>query len=248
MIEQRGLLNHLLSKISDLELSASDVIAQTAPQSFRHLGLAVPHGPDGRRARPHLCRRGGPGPGAADAGVIRREGVTVLQIVPSLLRAILDRMPNESIACALSRLRWLICIGEALAPDLCRSWFRHFPGVPLINAYGPAECSDTSRRIACGAAAALARHRADRPRHCQHTPLCAGRSHAAGADRGRGRAMRRRHRRGSRLPQRSRIRPGEAFFATRSRSVAERGCTGPETWPAGALTEILSLSGASTIR
>mgnify|MGYP003693666715 CR=1 FL=1 len=45
MIEQRGLLNHLLSKISDLQLSASDVIAQTAPQSFRHLGLAVPHGP-----------------------------------------------------------------------------------------------------------------------------------------------------------------------------------------------------------
>ena len=34
MIEQRGLFNHLLSKIADLELSASDVIAQTAPQSF----------------------------------------------------------------------------------------------------------------------------------------------------------------------------------------------------------------------
>ena len=67
----------------------------------------------------------------------------MLQIVPALLRAILDRMPNESIACALSRLRWLICIGEALAPDLCSSWLRHFPGVPLINAYGPAECSDT---------------------------------------------------------------------------------------------------------
>ena len=34
MIEQRGLFNHLLSKISDLELSASDVLAQTSPQSF----------------------------------------------------------------------------------------------------------------------------------------------------------------------------------------------------------------------
>ena len=34
MIEQRGLINHLLSKISDLELSASDVVAQTSPQSF----------------------------------------------------------------------------------------------------------------------------------------------------------------------------------------------------------------------
>ena len=32
--------------------------------------------------------------------MIGREGVTVLQIVPSLLRAILDRMPNEAIAFA----------------------------------------------------------------------------------------------------------------------------------------------------
>ena len=65
MVEQRGLLNHLLSKISELELSASDVIAQTAPQSFDHIGLAVPRGPDGRSARPYLRRRGGAGPGAA---------------------------------------------------------------------------------------------------------------------------------------------------------------------------------------
>src|SRR5262249_42824666 len=34
MIEQGGLLNHLLFKIADLGLSSSDVIAQTAPQSF----------------------------------------------------------------------------------------------------------------------------------------------------------------------------------------------------------------------
>ena len=43
------------------------------------------------------------------------------------------------------RAEWtslLISIGEPLAPDLCRSWFRHFTGVPLINAYGPAECAD----------------------------------------------------------------------------------------------------------
>lgn len=142
MIEQRGLLNHLLSKISDLRLSASDVIAQTAPQTFdisvwQFLTAPMVGG------RVHICADAEVRDPAQLTQVIRREGVTVLQIVPALLRAILDRMPNESIACALSRLRWLICIGEALAPDLCRSWLRHFPGVPLINAYGPAECSDT---------------------------------------------------------------------------------------------------------
>jgi non-ribosomal peptide synthetase component F len=31
---------------------------------------------------------------------------------------------------------------EALSPDLLRDWFRQFPDVPVINAYGSTECSD----------------------------------------------------------------------------------------------------------
>jgi amino acid adenylation domain-containing protein len=142
MIEQRGLLNHLCSKISELGLSASDVIAQTAPQSFdisvwQFLTAPMIGG------RVHIFTDEEVRDPALLARRIEREGVTVLQIVPTLLRAILNRMPNEAAIGALSRLRWLICIGEALAPDLCRHWLEHFPGVPLINAYGPAECSDT---------------------------------------------------------------------------------------------------------
>jgi amino acid adenylation domain-containing protein len=141
MIEQRGLLNHLLSKISDLGLSASDVIAQTAPQSFnvsiwQLLTVLMVGG------RVHICADEEVRDPALLVQEIAREGVTVLEIVPAVLRAILDRTPTESVFCALSRLRWLICTGEALAPDLCRNWLRHFPGVPLINAYGQAECSD----------------------------------------------------------------------------------------------------------
>ena len=119
MIEQRGLFNHLLSKISDLELSASDVVAQTAPQSFVisvwQFLAALMVG-----ARVHICADEEVRDPALLMQEIGREGVTVLQIVPSLLRAILERTPNESIACALSRLRWLISTGEPLAPDLCR--------------------------------------------------------------------------------------------------------------------------------
>ena len=42
----------------------------------------------------------------------------------------------------LPRLRWLIPTGEALAPELCRRWLERFPQIPLVNAYGPTECSD----------------------------------------------------------------------------------------------------------
>ena len=39
-------------------------------------------------------------------------------------------------------LRWLLVTGEALPPDLARAWFIRQPFIPLVNAYGPTECSN----------------------------------------------------------------------------------------------------------
>ena len=141
MVEQRGLFNHLCSQISDLQLSASDVVAQTAPQSFV---IAVWQflAPLMVGARVHICDDEVARDPLLLAQEIGREGVTVLQIVPSLLHAILERTPNEHALRVLSRLRWLMCCGEPLAPDLLQDWFRHFPNVPVINAYGSTEVSD----------------------------------------------------------------------------------------------------------
>jgi len=141
MIEQRGMFNHLLSKISDLELSASDVVAQTAPQSFV-ISVWQFLAPLMVGARVHICADEEARDPALLMQEISREGITALEIVPALLREILQPSPNESAVRALSGLRSLISTGESLAPDLCRDWFRHFPGVPLINAYGATECSD----------------------------------------------------------------------------------------------------------
>jgi amino acid adenylation domain-containing protein len=141
MIEQRGMCNHLLSKIADLELSAADVVAQTSPQSFvisvwQFLAAPIVG------ARVHVCADAVVRDPALLVQEISREGITVLQIVPSLLREILRRVPDEPSFHALGRLRALISTGESLAPDLCRDWFRHFPAVPIINAYGATETSD----------------------------------------------------------------------------------------------------------
>jgi surfactin family lipopeptide synthetase A len=43
---------------------------------------------------------------------------------------------------SLKRLRYLILTGEALPAALARRWFEHYPNIPLVNAYGPTECSD----------------------------------------------------------------------------------------------------------
>jgi amino acid adenylation domain-containing protein len=137
MVEQRGMVNHLYLKIADLELTADDVVAETASPCFdisvwQFLSALLVGG------RVHIV---------ADEAVlapkllleeVRREGVTILEIVPSMLRALLD---EPSLAAPLP-LRWLVVTGEALPPDLCRRWLEIFPGVPLLNAYGPTECSD----------------------------------------------------------------------------------------------------------
>ena len=141
MIEERGLCNHLLSKIGDLELSAADVVAQTAPQSFV-ISLWQFLAPLMVGARVHICPDDLMRDPPALMREIERQGVTVLQVVPSLLREFLARAPRDPAFAALRRLRWLISTGEPLPPDLCRDWFRVFPNVRLMNAYGQTECSD----------------------------------------------------------------------------------------------------------
>ncbi|MCI0410247.1 MAG: AMP-binding protein, partial [Acidobacteria bacterium] len=67
-------------------------------------------------------------------------GVTVWETVPSLLEAIVgeDRESWERLA----SLRWVVVTGEACPVGLCRRWQSLYPGITLLNAYGPTECSD----------------------------------------------------------------------------------------------------------
>ncbi|MEK9281567.1 MULTISPECIES: non-ribosomal peptide synthetase [unclassified Bradyrhizobium] len=141
MIEQRGLSNHLASLISELGLSDKDVIAQTAPQSFVISVWQFLAGPM-IGARVHICGNEIVQDPILLAREIERERISVLEIVPSLLRVIVERMEEAPILHAFSKLRLLISTGEPLPVDLCRAWFARCPRVPLINAYGASECSD----------------------------------------------------------------------------------------------------------
>ncbi|MBR1132805.1 non-ribosomal peptide synthetase [Bradyrhizobium iriomotense] len=141
MIEQRGLSNHLASLIAELKLSPKDVIAQTAPQSFVISVWQFLAGPM-VGARVHVCGTAIVQDPILLAREIEREEITVLEIVPSLLRVILDRMDEAQVQRAFAKLRLLISTGEPLPVDLCRAWFARCPKVPLINAYGASECSD----------------------------------------------------------------------------------------------------------
>ncbi|MHC8318485.1 non-ribosomal peptide synthetase [Pseudomonas sp. LB3P31] len=136
MVEQRGMLNNQLSKVPYLDLGDADVIAQTASQSFdisvwQFLAAplfgarvdivpnAIAHDPQGLLAH------------------VAAQGISVLESVPSLIQGMLaqERM-------SLDGLRWMLPTGEAMPPELAHQWLLRYPHIGLVNAYGPAECSD----------------------------------------------------------------------------------------------------------
>ncbi|WP_051083724.1 non-ribosomal peptide synthetase [Thiomonas sp. FB-6] len=68
---------------------------------------------------------------------VGRRGITILTLVPSLLRALLAAPGFR----APVPLRYMLCGGEALDSDLAGQFLHAFPGVRLGNFYGPSEAS-----------------------------------------------------------------------------------------------------------
>ncbi len=141
-IAQRGMVNHLWANIEALAMTPDDILAQTASQCFDIsvwqflapllIGARVKiFSDDVTQDPPRLL---------AD---VERRDVTIFETVPSLLQAALsDIGARDKARPALRALRWLMPTGEEVSAALCRRWLNDFPHVPLINAYGPSECSD----------------------------------------------------------------------------------------------------------
>ncbi|HYG64899.1 MAG TPA: amino acid adenylation domain-containing protein, partial [Thermoanaerobaculia bacterium] len=138
MLNHRGMLNHLLAKVEELEITAADVVAQNASQSFDisvwQLLAALAVG-----GRVHIILDDVAHEPARLLAEADAAGVSILEVVPSVLGAMLA---GEGGAAPLRSLRWMIPTGEALPPELARRWLDAYPQVPLLNAYGPTECSD----------------------------------------------------------------------------------------------------------
>jgi len=149
LITQQGMINHLCAKIQDLDLGGEDVLAQTASQSFdisvwQFLaallvgGRVIIVGDEEARDPRALVEQ-------MTAG-----GVTVWETVPSMLQAVLAQVSGGELR-RMERLRWLVVTGEALAMELCRQWLKRRGDVPMVNAYGPTECSDDVTHEVIGA-------------------------------------------------------------------------------------------------
>jgi amino acid adenylation domain-containing protein len=142
MVEWRGLHNHLIAMIDELRLSSDDRIAFTAPLTF---DISVWQMLTPLMAGARVCvfdQETVRDPEALGQQLVT-DKISVLELVPSLLTGALDLWDAVGAAPALvGQLRWLIVTGEELRGALGRRWLTNFPEIPLVNAYGPAECAD----------------------------------------------------------------------------------------------------------
>ncbi|WP_068776272.1 non-ribosomal peptide synthetase [Paenibacillus sp. FJAT-26967] len=139
MIEHLGMLNHILAEAEELELDSGLIFAQNANQCFdisvwQFFGALALGGTTAIYPKELVLEV------SKFAGRIARDGVTLLEVVPTYLAMLMDAL--ESGDNPLRSLRHLIITGESVKPGTAERWFKLCPGIPLVNAYGPAEASD----------------------------------------------------------------------------------------------------------
>ncbi|MEV0387531.1 amino acid adenylation domain-containing protein [Nonomuraea sp. NPDC050643] len=141
VVEHQGMLNHLHAKVVDLGLTGSDVVAQTAPLGFdiSIWQLLCPLVVGGRVS---VVSDATAYDSVAFARLVRREGVTVVELVPTMVRLLLDDLAAAPDTGPLDGLRWMLATGEELPTEVARRWLSEMPHAGLVNAYGPTECSD----------------------------------------------------------------------------------------------------------
>lgn len=140
IIHQLGMINHLYAKIGDFSITGDDIIAQTAAVSFDISVWQFLSAPLLGGCTVVIDRDTVLDPDVF-LKVLQTRRVTILESVPSLMRAFLEMVKHRE-GSRLNHLRWMIATGEALGVPLAREWCRCYPRIKLVNAYGPTEASD----------------------------------------------------------------------------------------------------------
>jgi amino acid adenylation domain-containing protein len=133
MVNHGALVNHMRWMQEDLPLAASDRVLQRTPIGFDAAGWEV-WAPLIAGAQVTLAPTEHLQDGPFLVDVIARRGATVIQLVPSLLRLLLDE-PNL-VRC--HTLRRVCAGGEPLPAELVARCHDRL-GVPVVNLYGPTE-------------------------------------------------------------------------------------------------------------
>ncbi|MFD6395686.1 non-ribosomal peptide synthase/polyketide synthase [Nocardia sp. NPDC060249] len=138
LISHRAVVNEICWLRGEYDMTSADRFVQRAPLTF-DVSLWELLAPALLGAALVLLRPGGHLDLEYQARVVREQGVTIMEIVPSVLAAMLA----EGLGDALSGLRMLHVGGEELPAPLAATVLAAIPG-ELHNTYGPTEVAITS--------------------------------------------------------------------------------------------------------
>ncbi|MCP4218603.1 MAG: amino acid adenylation domain-containing protein, partial [bacterium] len=155
MVEHIGMMNHIQVKLTDLQISEESIVVQNASHTFdisvwQYFSALVCGGKTLVYSNSLVL----------DVEIFLKrlvmDRVSILEVVPSYLSVLLSALEaplhgegaplhgveTSSHSGGVGPLEYLLVTGETVKPNLVKRWFRAFPGIKMVNAYGPTEASD----------------------------------------------------------------------------------------------------------
>ena len=142
LVRHDGALNHIFAESRLLRFHSRSAFLQSAPVSsdISVWQCLAPLLTGGRVMVADFDTMCSP---AALFVLIRDERTTVIELVPTVLEALIDHAAGlPAVDRALAALEWAMVTGESASVALVNRWFDVWPDIPLINAYGPTEAAD----------------------------------------------------------------------------------------------------------
>ncbi len=140
MIEQGSLMKQLHDKVSDLDITSTDRVAQTAPAYF-DIALWQCLAALTQGAAIVILREPTLTSSLVMAATIQQKNISVIQQSPSSLSRWVSDLEGED-PIEFPTLKYVSTVNEPLLPGLCRRWLSLYPHIPLLNHFGPTECAD----------------------------------------------------------------------------------------------------------
>lgn len=142
MVRHDGAVNHIFAQYDELAFHNNTAFLQSAPSSsdisvWQFLAPLLIGGRTVIIDFETVCNQ------AELLNAIKSEKITLIELVPAVMRELLqyvNQLTTEKRS--LPSLEWAMVTGEAVSVTLVNQWLHTYPGIKLVNAYGPTEAAD----------------------------------------------------------------------------------------------------------
>ncbi|HEX2925330.1 MAG TPA: amino acid adenylation domain-containing protein, partial [Ruminiclostridium sp.] len=140
-LNHRGIINHIITKADLLDINESVLISHNINLSFV-ASIWIIYTPLVTGAKLIIYNNSILMDSVTLFEQVDTDGISIMEVVPSVLNSYLELIKLTNKKAGLSKLKHLVVTGERVSPELVNKFYREYPYISLINAYGQTECSD----------------------------------------------------------------------------------------------------------